>query len=232
MSDLSLRDLRRRAKADPSLEPQLLMARLRAGELTIGQLTCAAVLDHEPARLALGWAKPSDPPKLDPTNAWPGPLLRLTQNVNGQDVSRISHEAIVRIAVAAGRLVMRHEAWSNEVAAGVAARSLRTAEDWILAPGPHTQAACGRALFPNAWYAFPAEAAAHWAPGVPVYWARFWSSCLLSLSNPNASSNPITPGERLLRAVLGEALPWALGEADPVLARVIAGQVLPVDPSH
>jgi hypothetical protein len=232
VSDRELQDLRRRAQTDPTLEPQLLMARLRAGELTLDQLTCAAALDHDPARIALNLPKPIDPPKLDPTNTWPGPLLRLPP---------LCVQATVRIALAVGRFTQSCVPDRFGMDAHTES-ALQAAEDWLVCPCERHLTLSVRAGEECLLRGRPpwSSAAARWVAGVywtPMNWAGLYEASFTVLTDRRTRTayewsearRHGEPGPRLLKAVLDEVLPWALGSRpEPVLCRVIGRVAAPL----
>lgn len=110
MADARLQDLRRRVAAgDVAARPELLVARVRVGELAQGRLELAARVGDRDARKVLGW------PVCDPINPLTGYPHGLATWLR-YELEPSGPEALVRAGIAAAREVLRHgpvERWAR-----------------------------------------------------------------------------------------------------------------------
>lgn len=97
--DDALQTLRRRAEQDPTLRPQLLVARVRAGELAQDRLELAAYVGDVDARAALGWEH-GEPLTVDAGKLVQMPVGEWVAGLRRWDEDAAVHAALVAARVA------------------------------------------------------------------------------------------------------------------------------------
>jgi hypothetical protein len=222
MADEELRSLARIASGDLEAEAELLLRRLRSGELTQERLQIVEHLGYEPAEIAVR----------------EGSSRRAMLPRDWTSLAAAGDECVVRACVAKARFVL--PAWrAHEPIDPGPAEALWNAEEWLVCPcDSHARAillglkagrrAMQRARQPPGWpdpesvpgrahaaaslvyRATQAALAAH-RPTFPGQLSHLAGQCL---SDWRAS----------LPALRQELIPWLLGTSDPVWARVQASK--------
>ncbi|MGE0712122.1 MAG: hypothetical protein AB7N76_32060 [Planctomycetota bacterium] len=228
MTDALLRQIEARFHASGSADDEAvwLRARLQAGELDVARLELAALFGHAGAAAALG--APSLPPCVSDVIGAEGGHPKPSRRPGVWDewdawtgaYSALSAEAFRRVAVAVATVAYRSYAqghsfgdaeWVTEELWALELALLDGSSDYELrGEGAHSAACEVR----GTRAALPAEAVASAAAAF-----RTGSRPELLLATVQAS----LPHEGEIRDLLAaELVPWALGEPDPVRARVQA----------
>jgi hypothetical protein len=135
VADERLRALERAAQDDPSRSAELLVARMRRGDLTRERVELAAYCGHEAARLVVD---PDHrvgtyfhlPPTADRPHGIHGDGVPLRDTVS--DLARWGASVLVRASVAAARAA--YARWALGAHAYRAFHAIRAAEEWLACP--------------------------------------------------------------------------------------------------
>jgi DNA-binding beta-propeller fold protein YncE len=202
--ELRRREREARERGDPSALAGALREGLRVGAVPRERLELAAHLGHEPSRVALGLPETKPPESEDDVVAFWRGLARFGREAVVRAVLPLVREApFARIHDRFGGV--RSDAWAV----------IEAIEAWVRAPGDETARAVSALL---------SRAAESEEPSAGIGAMSAAASIITNPSVEDAVLNVFGGGfynfEETRRLLASEAVPWALGERDPVEDRV------------